>query len=302
MRGWPKRLFPPTAPPTALSQSAFQGSGRSPCEYGSSDSVPDSSSVGSQGSPDHAAGPICVDRVVVSACDVWVPLAALSGGLVEATCSPLLPADPASGGITTLGLVRTDAAGSAVGVTGLSLPVCPLVTTIMSCLSNSVIEVISLPDQTAQGARYRLNTGRVMASFDLSLSLILQSRHCAQGLRGLAQVGLGSLRCSASQVSPQVLSLLVLHPNIPDEPPTSASCGVRASLAVRVCGVWVALRSFLACCLGGFLARLRSRDPFGVLYSGALSERDVGHTPHGIAYCKSPSGQRVGSPAGQYLG
>ncbi len=66
-RGWAKRLFPPTALPTVLSQFAFQGSGRSPCEYGSSGSVPDSSSVGNQGSPDRAVGPICVDRVVVSA-------------------------------------------------------------------------------------------------------------------------------------------------------------------------------------------------------------------------------------------
>ncbi len=36
-----------------------------------------------------------------------------------------------------------------------------------------------------------------------------------------------SLRRSASQVSPQILSLLVLHPNIPDKPPKPAvACGL----------------------------------------------------------------------------
>ncbi len=58
------------------------------------------------------------------------------------------------------------------------------------------------------------------------------------------------------------------------------------------------------CCLGGFLARLHLRSLCGVLYSGTLSERDVGtrSTPHGFAYCKSSRERRVGSPAGQYLG
>ncbi len=146
-------------------------------------------------------------------------------------------------------------------------------------MSGSVVKVNSLSDQTAVGARYRLNTGRVIASFDQSLSSILQSRRCAQGLRGLAQVALGSLRCSTSQVSPQVLSLLVLHPNIPDEPPKSAVAFASLSLSLtrpRALGSGCAAQ-LSTCCLGVFLARLRSCSLCGILYSGALSERDVGH-------------------------
>ncbi len=139
-RGGAKRLFPPTAPPTVRSQSVFRGSGRSSCEYGSSGSVPDSSSAGNQGSPDSNVDPICVDRVLVPVCEVCVPLPALAVGSVEAACSPHLPADPASDVTVTLVLLlwRTEAAVMVVGVTGPSLPVYPLVTTIMSLLSNSV--------------------------------------------------------------------------------------------------------------------------------------------------------------------
>ena len=100
------------------SQSVFRGSGRSNCEYGSSGSVPDSSSVGNQGSPDRNVDPICVDRVVVPACEVCIPLAALAVGSVEATRSPHLPADPASDVIVTLVLWRTGTAVLAVIVTG----------------------------------------------------------------------------------------------------------------------------------------------------------------------------------------
>ncbi len=48
------------------------------------------------------------------------------------------------------------------------------------------------------------------------------------------------------------------------------------------------------------VALLRAR--FSVLYLDTLSARDVGpiSMPHGFAYCKSPSGQRVSPPAGQY--
>ncbi len=181
-RGGANRLFPPTV----LSHSVFKGSGRSPCEYGSSGSIPDSSSVGNQGSPDRNVDPICVDLVVVSAWEVWVPLAALAVGSVEATCSPYLPADPISDVIIALGLWRTGAAVLAVGVTGPSRPVCPLVTTIMSSLSNSGFTSYSLPDQMAQGALYRPNTGCVNALFDQSLSSLSQSRFCVQGLCALA--------------------------------------------------------------------------------------------------------------------
>ncbi len=93
--------------------------------------------MGNQGSPDRNVGPICVDRVFVLACEVCVPLAALTVGSVEAAHSPHLPADPASDTVVTLALWRTVAAMLGVGVTGPSLPVCPLVTTIMSLLSDS---------------------------------------------------------------------------------------------------------------------------------------------------------------------
>ncbi len=93
--------------------------------------------MGNQGNPDRNVGPICVDRVFVPDCEVCVPLAALTVGSVEAARSQHLPADPASDTVVTLALWRTGAAVLVVGVTGPSLPVCPLVTTIMSLLSNS---------------------------------------------------------------------------------------------------------------------------------------------------------------------
>ncbi len=93
--------------------------------------------MGNQGSPDRNVGPICLDRVFVPACKVCVPPATLTVGSVEAARSPYLPADPASDTVITLVLWRTGAAVLAVGVTGPSLPVCPLVTTIMSLSSNS---------------------------------------------------------------------------------------------------------------------------------------------------------------------
>ncbi len=55
-------------------------------------------------------------------------------------------------------------------------------------------------------------------------------------------------------------------------------------------------------CLGGFVrARLRTRTTLSrsSVFQGTLSARDVTTTPHGSAYCKSPNGRRVGSPAGQ---
>ncbi len=60
------------------------------------------------------------------------------------------------------------------------------------------------------------------------------------------------------------------------------------------------------CCLRGVLsvgspARALLRR---FLFLGVLSARDVVSlfTPHGFAYCKSSREQRVGYPAGQYLG
>ena len=100
--------------------------------------------MGNQGSPDRNVGPICVDLVLVPVCDVWVPLAALAVGSKETARSPHLPVVPASDTAVVLTLWRTGAVVLGVGVTGPSLPVCPLVTTIMSLLSNSGFTSYSL--------------------------------------------------------------------------------------------------------------------------------------------------------------
>ncbi len=102
-----------------------------------------------------------------------------------------------------------------------------------------------------------------------------------------------SLKRSASQVSPQALSLLVLYPNIPDEPPKAAvaspglACG-SASRASR-------------CCLGGFLSSALPRALQRSLFGHTLSERRGCSTPRGFAYCESSREWWVGSPAGQHL-
>ncbi len=115
-----------------------------------------------------------------------------------------------------------------------------------------------------------------------------------------------SLEWSASNVSPQVLSLLVLYPNIPDEPPKACfSCGVSVSgvcWGLRVAGLLS--RGFLF--IGSPTHALRHS-----LFGHTLSERRVGgwgvgvggcySTPHGFAYCDSSSERWVGSPMGQYL-
>ncbi len=143
-RGGTNHLLPPIAPPTVRSQSAFRGSGRSPCEHGSSSSAPDLSSVHNQGSPDRSVGPICVDLVLVPVCDICAPLTALAVGSAEAACSPHLLVDPNSDMVVMLTLWHAGAAVLGVNVTGLSLPVCPLVTIIISLLSNSVFTSYSL--------------------------------------------------------------------------------------------------------------------------------------------------------------
>ncbi len=56
-----------------------------------------------------------------------------------------------------------------------------------------------------------------------------------------------SLRRSASQVSPQILSLLVLYPNIPDKPPKPGSlvaCGLGFGVGERGAGLAVSSRGF----------------------------------------------------------
>ncbi len=279
MRGGTSRLFPPTAPPTVRSQSVFNGSGRSSWEYGSSGSVPDSS-VGNQGSPDRNVGPICVDLVLVPVCDVCVPFTALAVGSVEAARSPHLPVDPASDTVVTLALWRTGAVVLGVGVTGPSLPVCPLVTTIMSLLSNSGFtsyflilikrhkvrttgptQVVPVPrlityfwyyllDQNSVRVRTRNNTGRVESLFDLSPSLISLSLFCVQGMRVLAQVALAYLvfgtfcfpGITSSTVPPGIVSK---YPNPGRAPIGTLSCGVQV-----VGGGGASSRGFLARLVG----------------------------------------------------
>ena len=106
-----------------------------------------------------------------------------------------------------------------------------------------------------------------------------------------------SLKCSASQVSPQVLSLLVLYQNIPDEPPKARF--LMASLGFAGC---VMRRGSFG--LGDFVCWLtRARALRRSLFGHTLSERRGGcySTPHEFAYCESSSERWVSSPAGQYL-
>ncbi len=161
--------------------------------------------------------------VLVPLCDVCVPFTALAVGSVEAARSPHLPVNPASDTVVTLALWRTGAVVLGVGVTGSSLPVCPLVTTIMSSLSNSGFtgyslflikrhkvratgptQVVLAPrlityfcyyllDQNGVRASTRNNTGCVESLFDQSPLLFSLSLFCAQGTCMLAQVALAYL-------------------------------------------------------------------------------------------------------------
>ncbi len=131
--------------------------------------------MGNQGSPDLNVDPICVDRVFVPTCDVCVPLAALAVGSAEAARSPHLPVDPASDTVVTLALWRTGAVVLGVGVTGPSLPVCPLVTTIMSLLSNSGFTSYSVFWTKRHRVCATVLTGCANTSFD-HVVLLLSSR------------------------------------------------------------------------------------------------------------------------------
>ncbi len=80
-----------------------------------------------------------------------------------------------------------------------------------------------------------------------------------------------SLRRSASQVSPQVLSLLILYPNIPDEPPKPGSlvaCLVPAlglGVGLRCAALYVLSRGFSGFC---WLAGLTAQAHLPVLLRG----------------------------------
>ncbi len=141
-----------------------------------------------------------------------------------------------------------------VGVTGSSLPFCPLVTTIMILLSDSgftsysfflikrhrvratgLTQVVLIPrlityfccyllDPNSMRACTRNNTGRVESSFDQSLSSTSQSRFCAQGLCMLAQVPLAYLDFSETFCFPGITSGIV-SPGLVSKYPGRASKG-----------------------------------------------------------------------------
>ncbi len=98
------------------------------------------------------------------------------------------------------------------------------------------LQVNPLPDQTAQGARYRPNTGCANASFDQALSSISQFRFCAQGLHTLAQVALAYLDVSKTFCFPGITSGTVSPGPIPKYPGRApkGGCGV-SGVAVVWC-------------------------------------------------------------------
>ena len=107
-----------------------------------------------------------------------------------------------------------------------------------------------------------------------------------------------SLKRSASQVSPQVLSLLALYPNIPDEPPKARSLVASPSELGLGCAAQVSF-----CCLVGLrLTRARTHAFRRSLFGYTLSERrGPCSMPRGFAYCESSRERWFGSPAGQHL-
>ena len=137
-----------------------------------------------------------------------------------------------------------------------------------------------LLDPNGVRACTRNNTGCVESSFDQSLTVVLQSHFCAQGLCVLGQVALACLwngllqmyhlrYCLSwfciqiSRTSPQRRAFLV----------ASVSLGFVGGCALQVF------------CLGGFCSLALPRTHFGILYSDTLSARDVGGAviPHPTA-------------------
>ncbi len=92
-----------------------------------------------------------------------------------------------------------------------------------------------------------------------------------------------SLKRSASQVSPHVLSLLAIYPNIPDETPKARSL-VASPLGLGLGGA--AQVSY--CCLG-FFWLTRVHACISAFFIRVHSQRETWAcpTPHGFAYCKS---------------
>ncbi len=180
--------------------------------------------------------------VLVPACEVCVPLAALTVGSVEAARSPHLPADPASDTVVTLALWRTGAAVLGVGVTGPSLPVCPLVTTIMSLLSNSGFTSYSFffikrHRVRATGLTQVVLTPRLSTYF----SVVSQSHFCVQGLRALAQVALAYLDVSKTFCFPGITSGTV-SPGLNNPGISRTTPQRRAFLVASISGVGFGVR------------------------------------------------------------
>ncbi len=101
-------------------------------------------------------------------------------------------------------------------------------------------------------------------------------------MRAIASTGCASalslsLEYSASQVSPQVLSLMVLHPRIPDEPPEmrALSC---VSLSVSDCGGFGFVGHAQACLEDLWLSCTWPR----FIFSDAHSAGDAASHPAGL--------------------
>ena len=159
----------------------------------------------------------------------------------------------------------------AVGVTGPSLPVCPLVNTILSSLSNSGFTGHFSSRLNGTRCALQANTGRANASFDQSLSSISQSRFCTQGLRTLAQVAVAYLGVSKTPCFPGITSGTVSPGPIPKYPgraPKGASLVASMGFGVGLHGAGLSSLS------RGFSAHLRAHC-CGVLLLGTLSVRDV---------------------------
>ncbi len=87
--------------------------------------------MASHGSPDRDVGPICVAPVLVPVWVVCIPLTTLAARSVEVARSPHLPIGPDSETGAKVVVCHTGAAAFGVDVTGPSLPICPLVATIL---------------------------------------------------------------------------------------------------------------------------------------------------------------------------
>ncbi len=122
---------PLTAPTTALSHRSLCGFSRSPCEYISSGSVSDSSSVGNHGNLECVVGSVCVALAQLPTCVVGFPPVSPPAGSAEFDLPSLLPVAPASEVSANAVVCLTGAVELGLDVAGPSLPVSPHVTTMV---------------------------------------------------------------------------------------------------------------------------------------------------------------------------